>query len=92
MSKRVNNEKESLMAKWQKRSDYSAMMYLRSEVADKVDINGKKKNDSGYISDDCQEEDENEANAIEIEKMDEEIGNQYHNVKSIIQNYDHLYE
>lgn len=68
MSKRVNNEKESLMAKWQKRSDYSAMMYLRSEVADKVDINGKKKNDSG--SDDCHEEDENEANAIEIEKMD----------------------
>jgi hypothetical protein len=81
VSKRVNNEKESLMAKWSKRSDYNAMMYLRSDV--KEGKEGKNHNESGHGSSGAVE-DENEANSIEIEKMDEEIGNQYDNVKSII--------
>ena len=74
------------MAKWEKRSDYNAMMYLRPENHD------KNPDETGYVSESCEEQDENEANAIEIEKMDKEIGNQYDNVKSIIQNYDYLYE
>lgn len=47
------------------------MMYLRAEAP-----GGDKNNhnDSGHISGSGVEDDENEANAIEIEKMDTEIG------------------
>ena len=79
------------MAKWQKRSDYSAMMYLRSDNQNTADKKGKGPDESG-ITESENEEDENEANYIQIEKMDYEIGNQHDNVKSIIQNYDYLYE
>ena len=58
------------MAKWQKRSDYNAMMYLRPQAHDN---HGKNNNETGLDSQSDEEVDDNEANLAEIEKIDKEI-------------------
>ena len=59
VTRRVDTEKEALMAKWQKRSDYNAMMYLRPQAHDNQ---GKNNNETGLDSNSDEEVDDNEAN------------------------------
>jgi hypothetical protein len=81
VTKRVESEKDNLLNKWKQRSDYNAMLCLR--VEDK-----ETKGDQ----DDDQVDDENQKQKKEVEKLDNNIGNQYDWIKSIIQNYDKLYQ